>query len=211
MVSLEHRLLLNAVERQRHTATIRLLGVASTPSPLPPSSLSPLPTTLEDTEQASLLFKRSSNWIGELSDMIKPSLSLEDVTRMSHMTTMETKQSNHMTTADPAAEESMSPPSDHMTTVESSHEDHVTSPDPGLPAAAGDGVREEEEEEVIQAQTELVRLQMDRRRLEARHRRLGRKLMETRTKKSQLQQVSDYFIPFYIPHIPLSHSFRRWQ
>ncbi|CAI7994621.1 hypothetical protein GBAR_LOCUS1516 [Geodia barretti] len=80
MVSVEHRLLLNAVERQKHTATIRLLCVASTPSPLPPSSLSPLPTTLEDTGLASLLFKRSSNWFAEPSHMTEPYLSMEDIT-----------------------------------------------------------------------------------------------------------------------------------
>ena len=172
-MSLEHRLLLNALERQKHTATIRLVGGASTPSPLPPSSLSPLPTTLEDTGQASLLFQRSFNWIAEPSHMIEPSLSMDDITALpdDHMTTMETKQSDHVTTT---AEKSISPPSDHMTTVESSHDNHMTT---------------EEEEEVQHARTELPRLQMDRRRIEARHRRLGRKLMETCTNKSQLQKV----------------------
>ena len=195
MVSVEHRLLLNAVERQKHTATIRLLGVASTPSPLPPSSLSPLPTTLEDTGLASLLFKRSSNWFAEPSHMTEPYLSMEDITapRGSHMTTVETKQSDYITTSEPVEEST-----DHMTTVELSHDG---------PAVRGG--EEEEEEEVGQARTELVRLQMDKRRLEARHRRLGRKLMETRTKKSQLQTVETihslliYIVPF---HVSLSLS-----
>ena len=175
MVSLEHRLLLNAVERQKHTATIRFSGAVSTPSPLPPSSLSPLPTTLEDTGQASLLFQKLPHWFSEPGHMTN------------HLT-----ESLEGTAADQtqptAAEESTS---DHMTAVESSHDDHMTSVDSGLPAAEmrETVMAEEESEEACQARTELAGLQMDRRRLEARHRRLGRKLMEIRTKKSQLQKV----------------------
>ena len=208
MVSLEHRLLLNAVERQRHTATVRFSGKISTPSPLPPSSLSPLPTTLEDTGQASLLFERLPNWFSEPCHMMT-SEPLEDVvtSQDSHMITMVTTQSDHMTTA----EESISPPCDHMTAGEQSHDDHMTSPDSVAPAVevtvgsvmVGSVRVEEESEEACLARTELAGLQMDRRRLEARHRRLGRKLMEIRTKKSQLQKV------FETPNIvttPHTHS-----
>ena len=148
MVSLEHQLLLIAIERQKHTAIIRQSEGLSTPSPLPPSSLSPLPTTLEDMGQTSLLFERSSNWFAEPSHMIEPTQETEEARDDDHMTAMETTDDNH----------------------DSSHDDHVTSDqltslDSDLPVPTEEserGEEGEEGEEVSAARVELVGLQMKR-------------------------------------------------
>lgn len=199
MVSLEHQLLLIALDRQKQTAIIQRSGGLSTPSPLPASSLSPLPTTLEDTGQTSLLFERSSNWFADPSHMIEPTQSMDD-----HMTTMETADNNHMTDPNPMDESHLTTSdshmtttqdthNDHMTTADSSYDNHMTSDDHLITSSDSDHqpnvMTGEEAEEVSTARVELVGLQMKRRRVEARHRRLGRKLMEIKTEKSQLQKV----------------------
>ena len=225
MVCLEHQLLLIAVERQKHMATIQHSKVTSSPSPLPPSTLSPLPTTLEDTRQPSLLFERC---FAALNHMMQPAQSISDLvvsipsqdTHDSHMTTTEATHDRHMTTTEETYDSHMTtydnhmttsetPYGSHMTTTEASHNSHattteihashdnhmpseqLTSPDSGFPSVDGiqESVREDEEEAVELARGELVVLMLDKRRTEARHRRLGRKLMEIRTKKSQLQEV----------------------
>ena len=218
MVLLEHRLLQIAVEKQKYVATIQE-GSASS-SPLPTSTLSPLPTTLEDTGQPSLLFERcfagsslTLHHTLSISDLNIPSEDTHD----SHMTAMETTHWDHMTTTQ---DSHMTTTTDsHMTTTEGAHDSHVittesshgnhmmpsdqlTSPDSGFPAAVherrregddgeeGDGVRGGDDgEEGDGVREGLVVLLRDKRRTEARHWRLGRKLMETRTKKSQLQEV----------------------
>ena len=200
MVCLEHQLLLIAIERQKHMATIQQSEGTSS---LSPSLLSPLPTTLEDTGQSSLLFERSSNCFAVSSYMIQPSQSISDFHIQSqNAQDIEMSHDNHVTTAETARD---SPETtnelshdNHVTTTELSHDNHMseplTSPDSGLPSV--DAVPKEDDDDVQVgeeamrlARDELAVLMMDRRRTEARHRRLGRKLMEIRTKKSQLQEV----------------------
>lgn len=220
MVCLEHQLLLIAMERQRHMATIEQSDDRSS---LSPSLLSPLPTTLEDTGQSSLLFERSSDCFAVSSHMIQPSKSISDfhtqsqnahdtemshdscrttteIERTSHMISTEMSHDNHMitteTTHDSHETTAELSHDKHMTTTDISHDNQLTSPDSGLPPV--DVIpKEDEDEDDVQAEEEAVRqardelavLMMDRRRTEARHRRLGRKLMEIRTNKSQLQEV----------------------
>lgn len=217
MVCLEHQLLLIAIERQKHMATIQQSDGTSS---LSPSLLSPLPTTLEDTGQSSLLFERSSNCFAVSSHMIQPSQSISDfhdqsqnaqnteishdnckTTAESHMTNTEMSHDNHVTTAETARDNpeitNDLSHDNHVTTTELSHDNHtlepLTSPDSGFPSVDAAPKEEDddiqEEEAMRLARDELAVLMMDRRRTEARHRRLGRKLMEIRTKKSQLQEV----------------------
>lgn len=196
MMCLEHQLLLIAIERQKHMATIQ---ESEGTSSLSPSLLSPLPTTLEDTGQSSLLFERSSNCFAVSSHMIQPSHSISDfqntqdseMSHDNHVTTVEREDDSHEMTNELSHD-------NHMTTTELSHDNHasepLTSPDSGVPSADTAPKDDEDdiqvgEEAMRLARDELAVLMMDRRRTEARHRRLGRKLMEIRTKKSQLQEV----------------------
>ena len=129
--------------------------------------------------------------------MTQPTDSMDDivVTVPSHMTTIETSHYNHddseMTATDSTTEDSHhvtttgTSHDNHVTMAETSRDDHMTSPEQSARA-------EGEAEEVYLAREELVALQMNRRRVEARHGRLGRKLMEIQTKKSQLQEVYTY-------------------
>ena len=117
--------------------------------------------------------------------MIQPPLDTEDIVTSltqgshdSHMIATYLTHDSHMTT-DSTTEDTHD---GHVTTAESS-DNHVTSPDSPQSARV-----EDESEEVYLARTALAALQMNRRRSEARHKRLGRKLMEVQTKKSQVNR-----------------------